>query len=149
MIELEENIIKLQQKLKKNVKRLNNGGCIHFAYFFSKKLKELNVNHKIVFINEIPISISYNDFYPTVHVLIHIPEIGYIDGHDFFTRLEDVFIEYSEEEYYKHVKLSNKKLNTFRKVKGWNCMYDTKHNKTIEKSINKLFKNGSKRRIIS
>jgi len=139
-MELENKIAKLQKKLKRKIKYINRGGCIQFAYYFSKTLRELKVEHKVVFIDDEPISLTYNGFIPPTHVLIHIPNIGYIDGHDLYPRFGDIRNEYFEEEYQRHVNISLKKLNKFRTSYSWNRTYDAqKHNKTIEQTINKTF----------
>ena len=80
-MKLIENIKEMQEKIKNNIPAINCGGCIHFAFYFSEKLKSLNIPYKIYCFNSEPIGRrTYNTFRPVDHVVVYIERIGYIDG---------------------------------------------------------------------
>ena len=108
---LETNIESLQDKISRSIRDINEGGCIHFAYYFSKRLAELKIFHKILFVDIDPIDLTYNGFVPVNHVLVWIPEIGYVDGVVTHSSLESV-IGFN---HYRHLKPGLTKLDNFRK----------------------------------
>ena len=73
---LEEKIHNLQDKISEEICLINCGGCIHFAYYFSRRLKELNIEHKIAFMDDYNIRLEYKNFEPVRHVMVYIPNIG-------------------------------------------------------------------------
>ena len=142
---LAEDIKELQWEIQDSICNLNKGGCMHFAYFFSKKLVELTVEHSIYFVNNFPILVSYRDFNPPMHIMIFISNIGYIDGYSTYKSRGAVRVEYSTQFNYRHTKLSLKKMNCFRNARGWNWMYDTDQNIHLEKLIYKHTKSWQKK----
>jgi len=129
-----ENIINMNDKITKSIKRVNNGGCIHYAYYVSKKLTELQIEHKIVFVNRTPVSLTYSDFFAVVHVLVYIPTIGYIDSDGIYVRRGQITGGYR---YCKSFKVSLTKLNRLRSEYIWNPRYKTVQNEKLEKLVNK------------
>lgn len=132
---LVDKISTLQSKISKSIYGINFGGCIHFAYYFSKRLKELNIDHKIVFTDYVPINLSYDQFTSVSHVAVYIKNIGYIDGEDIH---EDTSFK---KQYIRHVKVSTKKLDAFRNGYEWNDEYDIFQNSRLEILINKYITN--------
>lgn len=125
----------------KNIPYLNHGGCIHFAYFMSKGLSELGVNHKIIGL----FNISYGGFNKNFdfvkefiedgcsHLLIYIKGIGYFDGTDFIKHPSDFDRRY---EYFIRELPLHLDYNDIRKNKRiWNSSYDRTYNKFIERVI--------------
>lgn len=141
-----EVIFEMQAQIRRSIRCLNNGGCIHFAYYFSAALKTANVPHTIVLTNEDPIDLRYQHFQSVSHVMVHIPEIGYLDGYDYYPTERSYFGTWDIERYRRHVKLSNKKLNNFRNNYTWNPSYSRAQNVQLEKIIRKYI-NGTRRSI--
>lgn len=141
-----ELIYNMQAEIEKKIHCLNNGGCIHFAYYFSKALKLANVPHKIVLANQEPIDVRYEYFESVSHVMVYIPEIGYIDGYELFPTKRSYFDLWDDERYKRHLHLSNKKLNNLRNNYRWNPMYSRDQNMKLEKIIQKHI-NGTRRHI--
>jgi hypothetical protein len=131
MKELEKQIKKLQKQITKQISDINHGGCIHFAYYFSKKLRELKIDHKVVLLDYDHIDVRYDHFGPVAHLMIYIEGVGYIDGEETFVSLRR---RYS---YFKHTNLSIKKLDKFRNEHQWNMSYDTDQNNKVEALIQK------------
>lgn len=125
----------LQKIIRSKIEFLNDGGCIHFAYFFSKRLTELEIPHKI-FATSHWVKLSYNvkNFLPPTHIMIYIDGIGYIDGYETVLREDFKSIKLK---YHIHGKLSIKKLNIFRHINGWNKMYHKTQNPLLSKLINR------------
>jgi len=140
----EEQIQELQSTIRVKIINLNSGGCVHFAYYFSKRLKELKIDHSITLVNESyddPISITYKGFQPVMHILVHIPEIGYIDGYSTYNILsKGSFLNGSRSRvFYKKIsKISVKKLDYFRQTGAWNPIYNVNQNKSLESIINSI-----------
>lgn len=130
---LEDQIKKLQNDINKNIDYINNGGCIHFSYFFSKRLRELNIKHKVAFHDYDKISLSYNKFNSVFHVTIYIENIGFIDGNVINKKNNYTYIR-------KISNISLIKLNSFRNDYKWNNTYNTKQNNKLELLINKYIK---------
>jgi hypothetical protein len=133
----EELVYKMQVDIRKSIHSLNNGGCIHFAYYFSKALKSVNIPHRILLTNQEPIDIRYDYFEPVSHVLVYIPGIGYIDGYELFPTQVSYFDQWSNERYQRHFNLTNKKLNNLRNDYQWNRNYSISQNRRLEKIIQK------------
>ena len=130
---LSEQVSGLQKEIRKSIDALNSGGCINFAYYFSKKLRELNIDHKVVFTDYDKINFTYKKFVAVSHVLIYIDNIGWIDGEETYTN--DSF----KKTYARQLKkISLVKLNNLRSYKyGWNVWYERSQNAKLEKLINK------------
>ena len=132
MSKLVYQIFDLQKDIEKHVDFINEGGCVHFAYYFSKKLSLLKIENYIVFLDKSnPIKISYRDFNSFNHAMVFIPDIGYIDG---VKTIQDVK-EYGYR--YKRSKISLTKLDNFRNMEGmWCSNYDTEQNFLLQELIN-------------
>lgn len=134
-MDIEKQIMELQREIKNSIEDINLGGCIHFAYFFSKRLKELKINHYVVLINynDSELSFNYKKLHSVNHVMIFIPKIGYIDGEDTITSIPKEF-------NHRRGNPSIKKLDTFRKLSGWNVTYNKYQNKKLSILINSIIK---------
>ena len=131
---LEEKIHNLQDKISEEICLINCGGCIHFAYYFSRRLKELNIEHKIAFMDDYNIRLEYKNFEPVRHVMVYIPNIGLIDGTSIKKKNSFVRGTY----YFKITDCSLKKLDNFRRLFKWNFQYDQKNNEKLDKLIKKF-----------
>jgi len=131
----EETIKEMQSKIRTSIRHLNAGGCIHFAYFFSKALKSQGIGHSIFLCNQEPIDISYDYFESVSHVLVHIPKIGYIDGYDLYSTKKSYLNRYDDEVYHRHYKFSDRKLDKFRNNYRWNPAYSKRQNTKLDKII--------------
>lgn len=121
-----DNIIKnIQKDLREKVISLNSGGCVHFAYFLSRKLNSLGIKNYIIFEG----TRDKND--SCSHALVKIEgHPGYIDGYK--------TSNYCNSYHYKHKNYSD--INRLRKNKMlWNCIYNIKNNSLVSKIINKHF----------
>lgn len=128
---LSKQIKELQLEIESNIYYLNNGGCIQFAYFFSKKLQKLKISHQIVYCNHYHLYEEDIRNEGVNHVMIHIKNIGYIDGYRTYRYKKDLKYEY----IFKNIFVD---LNRLRNRVGiWNSMYDKSQNKTLNKLINK------------
>ena len=129
---MEEKINKLQKEILKKIKCINQGGCIHFAYYFSKRLRELGIKHSIVFQHDTYFTLTYKNYIPSHHVVVYIEGIGYIDGESTMQSFEDGMsvVRFSE-------RISLTKLDYFRNKFEWNFIYDKSQNRKVEKLINK------------
>lgn len=136
MEELALKIKELQKVINSKIEGLNNGGCIHFAYYFSKRLTELKIPHKIFFTdNAKPIDLRLKQFQAVWHVMIYIKDIGYIDGYKIINRK---LIGFERCRFYKHSNPSNNKLDTFRNNGEWNYRYDKSQNTKLSSIINNI-----------
>lgn len=129
---MKDKIDKLQKKISKKISCINQGGCIHFAYYFSKRLRELGIEHSVAFRHTTQFDLTYARYYPSEHVAIYIEGIGYIDG---TSTVQDFREDYYIVRVSKNISL--KKLNYFRNEYEWNDWYDTEQNRTVEQLINK------------
>jgi len=122
----------LQKDIKKYIDSINYGGCVHFAYYFSKKLSYLGIKNHVVFLDKSdPIKISYKDFDGVDHAMVFIPNIGYIDG----LRIVKDFRELN----YRYIKskIPLTKLDNFRNMEDiWCSDYDTEQNFLLQDLIN-------------
>jgi len=143
-----ELIETMQVNIKKSIRCLNNGGCIHFAYYFSKALKSANIPYKILLSNGDPIDIRYDFFDPVSHVLVQILGVGYIDGYDFYPEKGDYCDQFEEERYGRHYTMSLIKLNKLRSNYSWNQLYHTSQNTQLEEIINRHVKRWQKKTFI-
>ncbi len=145
MVTLDE-ILAMQADINKNIRKLNSGGCIHFAYYCSKALKTADIPHKILFCNQYPVSIKYDSFSSVSHVLVHIIGLGYIDGYDFYDTKRDYLDRWYDEKYASSYSLSIRKLDNFRNNYRWNPQYKVRQNLKLERIINKHI-NGKRRNL--
>lgn len=128
-----EIISNMQIDIKKSIKNINYGGCIQFAYYFSKALKKLGIQYRIVFLDYFTIpELTYDNFTPVHHVMVYIPEIGYIDGEETSIKAK----EFSSQ-FYRSALMSSKKLDYFRTNFRWSRKYDLTQNSKLEKIISK------------
>jgi len=123
MGDLSYRIKLMQVDLNRRIPNLNSGGCVQFAYFFSKKLKSLNVPHRVY----------YLDYYQDEligdtceHVVVYIRNIGYIDG-------------YKTKRHVDQFKLTRDDINKTRKSPYWNTLYNKNYNRLISQTINEYF----------
>ena len=129
---MEDKIKKLQKKICEEISCINQGGCIHFAYYFSKRLRELGIKHSIVFQHDTYFTLTYKNYIPSRHVTVYIEGIGHIDGESIMQSFEaGISVVRSSE------RISLTKLNYFRNELEWNFMYDTSQNYKVKKLINK------------
>lgn len=109
---------------------LNCGGCVHFAYYLTKKLKELDIKSEVVLCDNYPLGTAdYKHLHPVNHVMVYIEDFGYVDGHNIYSS--------TRHRYRRKYKFSLKKLDYYRNMNGWNEDYDTTDNRKIEYFINK------------
>lgn len=129
---MKDKINKLQKKISEKIECINYGGCIHFAYYFSKRLRELGIEHSVAFRHTIQFDLTYARYIPSEHVAIYIEGIGYIDG-------ESTVQDFKEDHYIVKVSksISLKKLDYFRNEYEWNYLYDTEQNHKVGQLINK------------
>lgn len=131
MESLEKSIKAIQKDIKKHISYVNSGGCVHFAYYSSKRLTELKIKHSITFLDRDNISLSYSKFDSVAHIMVYVPGIGFVDG----IRTQ----RKPSRRYYrrKTAKVSLKKLDSFRsEADNWNPTYNTCQNDLLESIIN-------------
>lgn len=127
---LKEKIENMQKELNEKIHHLNSGGCIHFAFYFSKQLEELNIPHKIFFGDRDRINIT-KDYFDTVnHVMVYISKLGYVDG---YTTIKYAKLEYRKTKLMK-IDLSPKEI---RFHWDWSPLYDTTQNILLQSIIKK------------
>lgn len=124
---LRESILKMQEKLQQEVPYLNNGGCIWFAVYFTKVLKEKGIPYKVYSCNwNHGSGRTYDDFQGASHIVLFTNDLGYFDGHKIIKKLNYRYI--------KHLKLKN--LNKLaEKDDCWNDEYDISDNYKLNKII--------------
>lgn len=130
----ELKVLQMQEEIQMFIKKLNSGGCIHFAYFFSQALRLKHISHKICFMDYEPISLSYQNFDAVSHVMVFIPNIGYIDGYNLYVN-KNAYLNHYNEPFTATVKLSLTKLEIFRTECSWNHAYNKRQNKQLSKII--------------
>lgn len=122
---LKEQIQNLQQKIRYNIDNLNCGGCCYFAYYFSERLKKLNIPHSIYFEDYLFLERTLKNFITPSHVFIFIEGIGFIDGYKTLSQKE-------KDKTYVKIRYQLKKALD----KGsWNNYYKTKQNRLLKKLI--------------
>lgn len=136
-MELKAVITNIQKTLRNN-EMLNSGGCVHFAYYLSKKLQELNIKHSLhCFMYTYEDSLDILDS-GCRHIVVNIPEVGIIDGHNTFQTMDN--FGYFMSKVIDFPKSIN--LNKLRNTKYlWNSTYSVKYNQIISRVINSNFKN--------
>lgn len=131
MKKLKRSFKKLNKDIKKHTNSINRGGCVHFAYFLSKKLRSLKIEHSIVFGSWEPIP-GVKHLNTVTHIMVHIEGIGYIDGTDIFKKVS------SKYKYVKIVKAATLPLKKFERycwIYGWNPQYNTDQNVLVANFI--------------
>ena len=144
-----KQINQLHAKLK-NIKYINSGGCGHFAFYLTKKLRQLRIKHEIIIFDS-DISINkkkkiikkykekvYSECIceaelATNHVTIKIDNY-YIDGQYIFKNSEKHWFNYN------FGKITLPDLETMLEGGMWNYLYNIDDNPKIEKIIKKIIK---------
>ena len=122
----------MHYEMESKVPYLNNGGCVHFANFFSKKLTELGIEHSIIYFNYERVGRTYFTFSPVAHVAVKIKNVGVVDG--FRTRSQSDF-----KKRYGNAQIRDFDLDLISKYCGWNPSYSLSYNKKVKSIINKYF----------
>lgn len=132
-MKLQRCIDDLQYRISDEIENLNYGGCIHFAYYLSKKLKSLNIDHKITLLDHCKAFITKDKFRENgvSHVMIFIPEIGFVDGYRTY--------EGNPPYYYKNYKQISFAVRHYDWI--WNPSYDTSQNNRLRQIIKQVFSN--------
>jgi len=117
----------MQEMLQKKIPDLNSGGCIWFAVYFTKILKEKGIPYKVYSCNYYNgTGKTYSSFDGSTHIVLYTNDLGYFDGHRIIKSLNYRYIS--------HLKLKN--LKRLAEKEGcWNDWYDIDQNKTLEKII--------------
>lgn len=114
-------VLNMQEEIRDRIDSLNNGGCVHFAYFFHKELVKHKINHKVYFMDYFFTPVSVEE--PPNHVVIKIEGIGVIDGY----KTKKGFSHYR-----KHYK---KDLRKIMNHSDWNNQYDKSQNRLLSSII--------------
>ena len=131
-------IKEIQSSFKYN--DINCGGCIHFAYYLSEKLKSLNIEHEVVGLFSHGDSMEDLFFGGCTHVVVYVPRLGYIDSKTVRTEIRS----YSFLSVRKITFPKDLDLNALRNSRNaWNTVYNLGYNSTISRVINSHFKNFS------
>lgn len=130
MKNLGEKIKNLQLEIQFRIDHINEGGCIHFAYFLSKKLKELKISHKIIYLNSSPLEKPRS----CAHVVVYIPNIGYVDGRKTIKTKAELT---SSRSYKCYHDFSEYEHNHVRLTGNWNWSYWKRQNKLLSYLIKK------------
>jgi hypothetical protein len=127
---LREKIELLQKYLNRQMPYLNEGGCVHFAYFFSRRLTELNISYKIILLDYDNIKYKLSNNEGVSHVVVYIQGIGYIDGHETKKQIK--------RNVYNKLPYQLSSTNYIRKHYSWNDTYNVKQNRLLSRMINKI-----------
>lgn len=139
-----DKIKELHRKLA-TLYNLNNGGCVHFAYFFSKRLRQLKIKHNIVvFDSSERISLKRKKLQEWIstkestklccnHVVVKIGDF-YIDGYYSFIFGERHWFNYN------FGSITFKELELIRKHGSWNSMYKKRQNLFLHNIIKHTIK---------
>lgn len=132
---IKKQIEELQTETSKKIEWLNSGGCIRFAYYMSRKLHELNINHSICYRqqNYLPLKLTKNQFVAVSHVFIYIPKIGYFDGYEFIPKGNIRPYGYK----YKNYKSPLSSLEYYIYKRGWNTLYNSENDELLVMLIDK------------
>lgn len=117
----------MQSEIKEKIPSLNCGGCIHFAYYFTERLKELKIPYKVYSFNNWATGKTYSTFKSVHHITVYIDRIGFVDGYK--------TVQHKNKRYKCHIRL--KDLNRLRWRSDWNHEYNVNCNQLLEKIINK------------
>lgn len=149
---LNTQIVELHKKIK-DISFINFGGCAHFAYFLSKRLKDLNIEHDIVAFDAdesikekcANLSVRIKDGIGDMacsHVMIAIGEF-YIDGSDIIKKGNSTWFSYNYDKKkfnYNYDKISFNKLRLMRQHGNWSDHYDKLQNRKLHNYIKQTVK---------
>ena len=124
-----KQIKEMQKHISFNV---NNGGCIHFAYFFSNALTKLNVEHSIIFTNSWE---ELTEPKACTHVGVYIKNIGVIDSKDI-----DSYAKFISNQSYLKENPDEINFNKIRNSRDWNKSYNRYKNASLNFIIKKYIK---------
>lgn len=127
MKSLKKRIKNLQKDITDDIRYVNNGGSVHFSYFFAKKLEELGINYEVILLSPYKYLSDDFDFSPAYHVAIYVKNIGVIDAED----TESLKKTKRSYRFCKSYKISLKELDRYRKIEGWNDFYDKHQNRHL------------------
>lgn len=119
-------ILNLQKELNSRITNINKGGCIHFAYFLSKRLNELNISNKVYFLNVKQHHIVYPE-QSADHVMVKVDKIGLIDG----TSILKSFSNYKRRRQFKE------DWRIVLKNPNWSKVYKKTQNQLLNNIIKK------------
>lgn len=125
---------------------INCGGCVHFAYFLSEKLKRFGYKHNIVAINTFSYFIDFEEEKEYLlnyqggcsHLVIHIPKIGYVDAEVTVKNVKSLYRK--DISFHVFMLPESFDLNKLRHKDLWNDSYNRQYNKELNKIISKHFK---------
>lgn len=123
----------MQKKIQKTIPRLNSGGCIYFANYFSKALDRLNIPNQVYFVyKKGEDSLSLKNFCGVTHVVVYIKGIGFVDGYRTYTDMKQL-----KEYYFNLFNVKKVRINLDKIVdrKYWNPKYNTDYNTKLSKII--------------
>ena len=124
----------LQSEINRSITGVNSGGCIHFAYFMSNRLTELNIEHKIYFFDyDLPEQFSEHEL--CNHVMIYIRGIGFFDGLQTYSSIKS-----AKNKHGFSVSDREENLAQLRKIEGWNEEYNRYQNFKLRKLIYSIIK---------
>lgn len=118
---------------------INNGGCVHFAYFLSSTLKRYGIKHSVIAINRKYYGITIKDIFNEgcSHLVVYIKGIGYIDAE----KTEDKLSNFYSFDIVSDRVTDDIDLNKLRNTDVWRELYDRKkYDKVLESTISKKFK---------
>ena len=125
---------------------INCGGCVHFAYFLSKKLKHFGYKHNIVAINTFNFFIDFKEEKQYLlnykggcsHLVVHIPKIGYVDAELTVKNVKSLCRK--DISFHTFMLPESFDLNKLRHKNIWNNSYDRQYNRKLNQIISKHFK---------
>lgn len=147
---LRSTINQIQNELIKKVPNLNYGGCVIFARYLAKALEDRNIKYKVALMDEEVSCLNttqknlqnklYGKAISLNHIAISINNY-IIDGYNTYKYSPKLNI-FGDGDL--TVKLSNginsKDLYSYSKAATWNSCYKQNNNKTVNKIIQKMFK---------
>lgn len=130
---LRDRISSLNNEVETNIDCLNHGGCIHYARFLGYKLKRLGIDCEAFLIHdEEDYTFSKIKAFGCLHVLLYIPELGFVDSTGIHKGIPEMY--QNEVIWEKNYAIST--LKHFNRA-YWNPTYNTSQNKLLKKLINK------------
>jgi hypothetical protein len=121
---LHKQILNIQKEIASRIKNINNGGCVHFAYFLSKRLTELSIKHKVYFLNYYH---PVNKGDTADHVMVKVDGIGVVDGKSILKTFSNL----------RRRRQFKENLNVMRKHPNWNEAYKKTQNQILSNIIRK------------
>lgn len=118
---------------------INNGGCVHFAYYMSKALCERNIEHSILLCNSKYVGSCTNwREIGASHLIIECGKYKF-DATDY---IDEAYIAVKYADVLKIKGNSNtlNTLNIIRKKDIWCNWYNRSYNSTLSRIITKNFK---------